>query len=47
MKKYQILLSETFHFLVVECSIYLDRLIFVMIILLIRRGTGVSHRSLH
>ena len=31
-EKYQIFLSENFHFLVVKCSIYMDWHVFVMII---------------
>ena len=30
MKKYQIFLSENFHFLVVKVSMYLNRRVFVM-----------------
>ena len=34
MKKYQIFLSENFHFLVVKFSVYLNRHVFVMIAIL-------------
>ena len=32
MKKYQIFLSENFHFLVIKFSVYLNRHVFVMVI---------------
>ena len=30
MKNIRVFLSETFHFLLVKCSVYLNRLVFVM-----------------
>ena len=38
MKKYQIFLSENFHFLVVKFSVYLNRRVFVMLLSVPREG---------
>ena len=35
IKKYQIFLSENFHFLVVKFSAYLNRLVFVMVFVIL------------
>ena len=43
-EKYQIFLSENFHFLVVKFSVYLNRLVFVMVD---PNGTARYHLDIH
>ena len=42
MKKYQNFLPENFHFLVVKFSVYLNRLVFIMVFTLDSQGAKVS-----
>ena len=46
VKNIRVFLSETFQFLVVKCSIYLNRLVFVMQLLLVEKSALSGAMSL-